>query len=62
MKVKVILFDVDNVYDIDPMDVNKIIFEEVEMDEIKTLMGLAARQRLWMCCSPYYERKDVGES
>lgn len=46
MKVKVILFDVDNVYDIDPMDVNKIVFEEVEMDEIKTLMGLAARQRL----------------
>ena len=30
MKVKVILFDVDNVYDIDPMDVNKIVFEEVE--------------------------------
>lgn len=58
MKVKVMLFDVDNVYDIAPMDVDKIVFEEVEMDEIQTIMKLAARQQLWVCCSPYYERDE----
>lgn len=62
MKVKVLLFDVDNVYDIDPMDCDKIVFEEVEIDELETIMKLAARQRLWVCCSPYYDDNETEES
>lgn len=62
MKVKVMLFDVDNVYDIDPMDNDKLIFEEVEMDELETIMKLAARQGLWVCCSPYYVHNETEES
>ena len=62
MKAKVILSDADNLYDIDLVASNKIILDEIEMEELNHIFELAAKHGLWVCVSPYYEDDETEES
>lgn len=62
MKAKVVLSDTDNLYDINLVASNKLILEEIDMEELKHIIELAANHGLWVCVSPYYEDDETEES
>ena len=62
MKAKVVLSDTDNLYDINLVASNKLILEEIDMEELKHIIELAANHGLWVCVYPYYEDDETEES